>query len=601
MFQLLRSRAKFFYWIIAISFILFTFVVWGAQCNDTNMGGGSAPQVLGKINGEKISVSEWDDAYRGYLAQMRQQYGGAALTANQEAVAAETVWQSMLRFKLANLEIEERGLGLSDKALEDLIWNDPPMELRAQFTDSTGVFNQAAYRQALEDPNFNLDGLRNYLRTAIPQQRLMTALAADATVSEAELREEFTRQSGRAVAEYVGVTLSDLTLPVPPTDAEIAAYYAAHPDEFEEPKRVNVQLVQLPIAPSEADETEVLTMAGEVRQEILSGEIDFARAAALYSEDEGSKANGGDLGNFDRGRMVPEFANAAFALPIGEISAPVKTQFGYHLIEVLAHVRDGGATDQVHARHILFKVTPGADTAAGLYEKAEAFRQNALDKGFSAAATTAGLSVQTPQPCREGRDIPGYQNTVSGTQFAFSSKPGEVSRVLGGEDSYYVVANVGILPAGPAALADVQPQIVVKVTREKKLILADAKLTPAVAALNGGRTFAQVAAEHGLTHAVTDTFTASGNVIGIGYNTDFNKAAFANPIGSLVPRVDTNRGLYALRVLWRTAFDEMGFLSQRPTLEQNVLGRKQQEVIDAWYKERLEKAKIEDNRSALLN
>jgi len=597
MFQLLRSRAKFFYWIIAISFILFTFVVWGAQCNDSNMGGGSAPQVLGKINGEKISASEWDDAYRGYLAQMRQQYGGAALTANQEAIAAETVWQSMLRYKLANQEIEKRGLGLSDKALEDLIWNDPPLELRAQFTDSTGVFDQAAYRGALEDPNFNLDGLRNYLRTAIPQQRLMEALAADAAVSESELREEFTRQTGRAVAEYVGVTLSDLTLAVQPTDEEIAAYYAAHPDEFAEPKRVNVQLVQLAIEPSEADDNEVRTMAGEVRQEILSGEIDFARAAALYSEDEGSKANGGDLGSFDRARMVPEFTTAAFALPIGEISEPVKTQFGYHLIEVL----ERPAADQVRARHILFKVTPGADTAAALYEKAESFRQNALDKGFAAAAAAAGLTVQTPRPCREGRDIPGYQNTVSGTQFAFASKPGDVSRVLGGEDSYYVVTNTGILPPGPAPLADVQAQIVVKVTREKKLVMADAKLTPAVAALNSGRTFAQVAADFGLAHAVTDTFTATGNVSGVGYNTDFNKAAFANPVGSLVPRVDTNRGLYALRVLWRTPFDEMGFLAQRPSLEQSVLGRKQQEAIDAWYQERLEKAEIEDNRAALLH
>ncbi len=597
MFQLLRSRAKFFYWIIAISFILFTFVVWGAQCNDRSMGKGASPQVLGKINGEKISASEWDDAYRGYLANMRQQYGGAALTANQEAMAADAVWQSLLRFKLANLEIEERGLGLSDKALEDLIWNDPPVELRSQFTDSTGVFDQVSYRQALEDPNFNLDGLRNYLRTAIPQQRLMTALAADATVSESELREEFTRQTGRAVAEYVGVTLSDLTLPVQPTDAEIAAYYAAHPDEFEEQKRVEVQLVQLPIEPSAADDAEVLAMAGEVRQEILSGEIDFTRAAALYSEDEGSKANGGDLGSFDRSRMVPEFANAAFSLPVGEISAPVKTQFGYHLIEVLAHEPAG----QVHARHILFKLTPGADTAAALYEKAEAFRQNALDKGFAAAAAASGLAVQTPQACREGRDIPGYQNTVSGTQFAFSSKPGDISRVLGGEDTYYVVGNVRVLPAGPAPLADVQPQIVVKVTREKKLVLADAKLSPAVAALNSGRTFAQVAAEHGLAHAVTDTFTATGNVIGVGYNTDFNQAAFANPIGTLVPRVETPRGLYALRVLWRAAFDEMGFLSQRAALEQTVLGRKQQEAIDAWYKERLEKAEIEDNRAALLN
>ena len=57
-----------------------------------------------------------------------------------------------------------------------------------------------------------------------------------------------------------------------------------------------------------------------------------------------------------------------------------------------------------------------------------------MASGFASAAATSGLAVQTPQPCREGRDIPGYQNTVSGTQFAFSSKPGDISRVLGGED-----------------------------------------------------------------------------------------------------------------------------------------------------------------------
>jgi hypothetical protein len=80
-------------------------------------------------------------------------------------------------------------------------------------------------------------------------------------------------------------------------------------------------------------DAEALALANELRERILAGE-DFAALAAAYSDDPGSAANGGDLGWFGRGRMVAPFEDAAFSLEVGEVSEPVKTDFGYHLIKV---------------------------------------------------------------------------------------------------------------------------------------------------------------------------------------------------------------------------------------------------------------------------
>ncbi|MBX2997732.1 MAG: peptidylprolyl isomerase [Caldilineaceae bacterium] len=88
------------------------------------------------------------------------------------------------------------------------------------------------------------------------------------------------------------------------------------------------------ISDESRDEAAALALAQELRERILAGE-DFAQLAAIYSEDPGSGMDGGNLGWVGRGAFVPEFEEAAFALPIGEISQPVRSQFGYHLIEVL--------------------------------------------------------------------------------------------------------------------------------------------------------------------------------------------------------------------------------------------------------------------------
>ena len=125
--------------------------------------------------------------------------------------------------------------------------------------------------------------------------------------------------------------------------AAVAAYYDEHKAEFEEVKASHILIrftgSQVPLreGQKELSDAEALAKATALREKLVKG-ADFAALAKQESDDAGSGAQGGALGSFTHGRMVPEFEKAAFALPVGQISEPVKSQFGYHIIKVDAHV-----------------------------------------------------------------------------------------------------------------------------------------------------------------------------------------------------------------------------------------------------------------------
>jgi peptidyl-prolyl cis-trans isomerase C len=126
-------------------------------------------------------------------------------------------------------------------------------------------------------------------------------------------------------------------------DAVLKAAYDKNKGQYEQVKASHILIrfkgSRVPLRPGEKDltEEEALAKAQDIRKKILAG-ADFAATAKAESDDTGSGANGGELGqSFSRGQMVPEFDQAAFSLPVGQLSEPVKTPFGYHLIKVTEH------------------------------------------------------------------------------------------------------------------------------------------------------------------------------------------------------------------------------------------------------------------------
>jgi peptidyl-prolyl cis-trans isomerase C len=143
-----------------------------------------------------------------------------------------------------------------------------------------------------------------------------------------------------------GKTFADLNSHLKPTDADLEKFYEAHKSEYEEVHARHILIHTKPLSPAQKEQSdaEALAKVQEIRKKIVDG-ADFATVASQESDDAGSKVKGGDLGSFKRGQMVPQFEQAAFTLKIGELSEPVKSQFGYHLIKVES--RDVKPFDQV--------------------------------------------------------------------------------------------------------------------------------------------------------------------------------------------------------------------------------------------------------------
>lgn len=145
-------------------------------------------------------------------------------------------------------------------------------------------------------------------------------------------------QNANALA---AVTFADLGKETKVTDEDLHKYYEEHKGEFEQVRARHILIrfagSPLPLKPGEKDlsEADALVKAQELLKRIKAGE-DFAALATKESDDTGSAANGGDLNFFHRGQMVPSFEAAAFALQPGQLSEPVKSQFGYHIIKVEA-------------------------------------------------------------------------------------------------------------------------------------------------------------------------------------------------------------------------------------------------------------------------
>ncbi len=321
--------------VILFSLIALVFVFSGVENRDS-LSMGSVAQV----NNTLISMADLDREKQRVEQFYAQMFGGMDLGAQRQYMVQEAV-QNLVSSELVSQATRQEGLGATDAEVLDFIVKDYTV------FQINGVFQRDRYFQFLEMNRFTPADFENLIRKEIENVRSRHAFEWLALDNKLEKEKAQKLKQSQVTLSYITFNSQELEKNLKFSSAEVTEAlnnpdfakraqdeFKARKSQFDQKEQIKAQHI---LIQAEGTDPKVQTAAFEKAKALKAQALktnDFGSLAEKNSDDPGSKSKKGDLGFFPKGQMVPEFDNVAFALKVGEISEPVKTQFGYHIIKV---------------------------------------------------------------------------------------------------------------------------------------------------------------------------------------------------------------------------------------------------------------------------
>jgi len=571
----------------------------------------NAPDAVATVGGQSITATE-------VQRQLNTALHGQAVPDVLKGLYAKQVLDQMIFKQALTLEAQRLGLRVTDQELSDRIKQILPAAWNGDTWLKDRYTTEVQTRTGMSIPEFE-----DFLRDQMLQDKFRQLVTDGITVSPAEVQAEYRRRNDKIQIDYVVVKPADLASTIQPTDAELSAYYTRHAglyqipekrsaryalldlaklratttvgddalrayykshiDEYKVENRVHVEHILFKtVGKTDAEVAEIRQKADDVLKKAKSG-ANFEDLAKKFSEDDGTKPKGGDLGWIVEGQTVPEFQQAAFTLPKGSISDLVKTQYGFHIIKVLDHEQAHTKTFEEVRSSIeptVLDETVSAKANDVAEKMAAAIRQSnhqpldELAKKFNLTIVELPLASATDP-------ILAFANSQDLRTAVFQLRPGELSQPIQTPQGFAIVTVNDIQAGHQGTFAEVRAKVLSDYQQEKSVELAKSKADDLAKLAKGGEPFDKAAKSLNLAVKNSDPLSRTGSIPDVGSG-QLIDAAFAMPVGQVGdPKLVAGSWL-VYRVSAHEPVNDAAVVLQADQIRQQLLQAKQSAAFDAF-------------------
>jgi peptidyl-prolyl cis-trans isomerase D len=607
MLKAMRKNTKIVLWVVIAAFLGTIVFAWGMQYTASQQ----MKNYVAKVNGEKITADEYLFYFDRLAKQWEAQNPQSEMPEDQRARLHYDAWRELLRNVLMQQQIERYGLGVTDGEIVEFLqkyYYAVPELMQLEVFQTNGQFDYNKYLAIMnsKDPAAGpfWAQIEAMVRPKILEFKLSNSVFSTARVSNQDIVNRYKEYNEYYKVKIIHVRSDQFRMQVTnPSEEEVRSEFQKNNKKYRWSERAFIKFVRFAKGSGLEDEQRIEDEALALREKVLKAtdSAAFARLAKEFSQDPTSVQNGGDLGWFGRGQMVPPFDSAAFGLKPGELSFPVRTSFGWHLIKLWAKEKDKKG-ERVHASHILLKIGPNAEAREQLKTMADDFARRAKVSGFEKAAIELQYTVDSSNIFTQDASITGLGFFPEINQFVFSNKSGSISPVYNMSEFLVVVKVEKRYPAGIPKYAEARNLVHADLKRRKTIELAHQRVEGIWRSVQGGTPFNEAAAQFNETVATEHIWGWGAWVPGMGDAPAFLGAVIRahQQKQRFIPPVPTDLGYALGELVQYLPYDAARFAAAKDSTTQSLYQKRRTDALNAWLAQLQRDADLEDYRMEVL-
>lgn len=551
--------------------------------------------VVGKIDNETYTYSEYDKILNNYISYYEKQQG-KTFTDEEKGQYNDRCWEELVGRYIYDKAIKAGKVRITNQELLNEAKKNPPAAVK-QIKDlnKNGKFDRQQYEKALNENAEFRSAVLDEVRSLYQYGKLLDAIRAEVDADEDSVHNAWVRDQELIDAQIIFFDANKMTS-VNASEEDARMYYEGHRESYRRENCRRYYYVKIPKAATAADSLAVQERVQKMYKDILDG-ADFAELAKANSQDPGSGKNGGDLGWFTRGRMVPQFEEAAFKTPVGQLAEPVLSQFGWHIIQVTDRRTNESGQEEVSARHILIKNDPSEATLQAFKANSATLHSLAKSIGLRAAADSLGYKVEESAIFQEKDNIiRGIGRDANLISFAFANPVGSLADIFYASAGDAFICEVSaVLPEYYIPFEDDKMNVTQAALRSKRGYYMNQYVQNFIKTLTPDQ-YLEYAAKDSIMVVDVKAHKKGDAITGIGKSDTLDPTLFAVPVGSFGPLISEQMRWFLPFVSNHTQPDPAVWAQDKKGLMQKARDDVRQKHLNDWYRAERQKINLIDNR-----